>query len=79
MQFTFNYSSLRDFFTSFQSPRAELRPGLTHAKLRVQKRGSATHPEYHLRFSNWGNITYIRLEESELSLLAEALNEIKTA
>ncbi|WP_298297580.1 hypothetical protein [uncultured Litoreibacter sp.] len=79
MQFNFMYSSFSDFFSSFTSPRAEVRPGLNHTNLRVQKRGTAANPEYMLRFSSWGNILYVRLDEHEFDRLEAAFDEIKRA
>jgi hypothetical protein len=77
MKFQFNFSSFSDFFSSFRTPTAELRPHLTHTNLRVQKRATSYGDEYHLRFSNFGNISYYRLEQRELSVLANALQEIR--
>ena len=77
MQYNFQFSSLSDLFSSFKTPVAERRLNLAHTKIRVQKRGPADRPEYHLRISKWGNISYVRLEEAELEQLAQALIEIK--
>lgn len=79
MQFDFMYSSFGDFFSSLTSPRAEIRPHLNHTNLRVQKRGTKTSPEYMLRFSSWGKIFYIRLDEHEFDRLATAFEDIKKA
>jgi hypothetical protein len=77
MKFQFNFSSFNDLFSSFKTPTAEIRPLLTHTNLRVQKRATSHGHEFHLRFSTFGNISYFRLEERELTVLADALERIK--